>query len=399
MLRSVAEMGGLIVDSRKLRFAGTFFSLPAETADNLIRDLYAYICEQFGDICVLDWEMRDRVVKDIEESLKKRKRKSGAYMMGLQGGIRCERIRNKTSFRQYLFDATYPSTPRTDNLPMLESVDYAPYYNLRVRPYMKNHFALKASVLRLFDLDRRMHLQKSGPLDVFAFIHVAPMMDRKDPDKPPREDLFSGSFYLDLASCSLGDELDLWAERLCDFGRIIAEKYPRTNIRVEINPQNDRCYSAYYGLYPSQDDPILKKTRLRAFSQEIYVTEVGWAHYISKETRTLGKLNLAGEDRELLQIEELPNGALLVRAKRPISQMKMADLKAVKRCIYELILPREHCMGIKYRLRSEWEYVPVFENELSITDEGYLFKHHGTIDAARLCDLAMIDPKKLEWWK
>ena len=186
---------------------------------------------------------------------------------------------------------------------------------------------------------------------------------------------------------------------MCDFGRIIAEKYPRTNIRVELNTYGDTPYSCYYGLYPSQDDLILKGTHLRFFSQNIYVTEVGWAHFISKETRTLGKLNLAGEDRDLLQVEELPNGALLVRAKRPVSEMKMADLKAVKRCIYELILPREQKMDIKIRLRSEWEYVPVFENELSVTDEGYLFKHFGTIDAAHLCELAMIEPQKLAVWK
>ena len=195
MLRSVAEMEGQIVDNRRLRLAGTFFSLPAETADYLIRDLYAYICEQFGDICVLDWKMRDRVVKDIEESLKKRKQKSGAYMMRLEGGIRCERIRNKTSFRRYLFDATYPSTPRTDNLPMLESVDYAPYYDLRVRPYMKDRLALKTSALRLFDLDGRMHLQESGSLDVHAFFHVAPMLGRNDPDKPRLKICFTGSSF------------------------------------------------------------------------------------------------------------------------------------------------------------------------------------------------------------
>ena len=75
-LRSTEGLYAQITDCRAAVLMGTFYDIPQEQADSLFRDYYAFVNEMLASACILDWTMGNRVVKDLDASLREN---SSAY--------------------------------------------------------------------------------------------------------------------------------------------------------------------------------------------------------------------------------------------------------------------------------------------------------------------------------
>ena len=249
-------------------------------------------------------------------------------------------------------------------------MDFSEYYETQVLPFMSDPELLKQAVQKLFDLENRVHLASCGYPDLYAFISCRPINSEK---------LFRGGFNLQMPFYCLCDEVDFWGEKFYEFGQKLAEEFPHTNIHIQVAPSHAESYTSYYGMYASECATVSPSLYFRSFLRHLYLTEIGWAHFISKETRTLGESGLPPADERIL-LTELKGGGQAVRTRNPVSTATIADLKSVKRYLYPMVLPRAQTHSFDLPLRRYWEYVPVFEDELTITEKGIQFQHHGQID-------------------
>ncbi len=382
-MKSLAESNGQIVDLRQLQFSGTYFSLSENSVDVLFKELYRYINGEFGSQFILEWKMGSRILKK-EDDFSCRKMKNGAYSIELTGNVICDRVFNIASLKKYERDkkaSSLSSLPRG----AIASTDYVTYYEKHIIPVLDNDARTKSAVLRLLNLQGKTSRGTGLIPDIIAHFSCIPMC---------KNGLFYGRFTLYIARYCLGEDLDCWAESFCKFGKDLAQKSEHTNIHIELNPCWGDFYSFYFGQYPSQNDTALIDTPLRNYVRALYTTEVGWAHFLCRETRELCEANSTKCVNRLvdnlIEVEEIKGGGLFVRAKKPISLADISDLKAIKRYIYEMIMPRSQTLSIDWRIRSKWQRVPVFSEELTVVRGRCFFNHNGKINiekASRLLEI------------
>ena len=384
-MKSTISALGKVIDCRKLIISGSFFSLTQAQADDLFRAFYDFINDSFLRFSVLDWRFRDWALRDPDIALRTKKLKNGAYTSTCMGYVVGEIVYNKTTLRKYLRNIMYPLMPR-ELVGIDESVDFAEYYDSNVLSQVGNNERLKTALLELFDADGHMHQGEFIEPDIQAgFINI-PMR--------ATDGLYYGTFGLDISYFCLNNELEQWADEFCAFGKKLAERYSNINcgITLESLPQP---YAAYYGRYPKNCDPIFLQTSLREYVRSFYLTDVFWANIICKKTCGLGIILPEDTESDEIEFEKLSGGGIFIRARNPISAVKTCDLKRIKRSIYSTIMPRENEMPLSQRLRRRWENVPVFENELFVTDKGVKFKHYGEIELEYICRALSVDPNKL----
>ncbi len=379
-MKSLAESRGQIVDLRQLQFSGTFFSLSEESADELMRSLCQFVIEEFGPQFILDWKMGSRTLKDIN-SFASRKNENRSYSIELSGNALCDRIYNKSSFRKYERDKILSIIPPSSHSD-LESIDFAEYYDKEVAPLLGNNIQAKDALLKLLNLEGKYPRGLGLIPDIFAHFSSAPMY---------KDNMFYGEYTLFISSYCLGKDLDYWAGILCEFGKSILKKFANTNIRIELNPKWGKFYSFYFGQYPSQGDKMLHEIPFREHTRAIYVTEIGWAHLLCKRTLELGTINpkrsAACFFNNSVIKEKLEGGGLFVRASKPLSLAGVQDLKSVKSYLYDIVMPRSRTLSLAWKIRSNWQIVPVFDDELTIVGNTATFTHFGSINTEKLCQL------------
>ena len=376
MFRSVIDSNLQVIDCRELKLAGTFFSLTQEQADGIARRIYDYANSIFGSSCVLDWMIENRVLKDMDTSLHTRKLKNGAYCITGRGNVLCDRVYNKATLRKHVREVCYPAIP-PKVFGSRQSVDHAEYYETHVIPFMNDPEQLKKAVQNLFDLENRVYLASCQYPDLFAFISSSPMESTN---------LFHGEFGLQIPFYCLCDEVDLWGERFYELGKELAETFPNTNAYIEVGHTHAGSYTCYFGSNRVGFNTVPDVSFLHLYLQELYLTEIGWAHFISKKTRLLIEGNTQPTDDRIF-LTELKGGGQAVRVRNPVSTATISDLKSMKRYLYPMVIPRTHTFPLDWPLRRYWEYVPVFEDELTITEKGVQFQHHGQIDVDKARNL------------
>jgi hypothetical protein len=184
----------------------------------------------------------------------------------------------------------------------------------------------------------------------------------------------------------LCDEVDLWGERFYELGKELAETFPNTNAYIEVGHTHAGSYTCYFGSNRVGFNTVPDVSFLHLYLQELYLTEIGWAHFISKKTRTLIEGSQQPTDDRIL-LTELKEGGQAVRVRNPVSTATISDLKSMKRYLYPMVIPRTHTFPLDWPLRRYWEYVPVFEDELTITEKGVQFQHHCQIDVDKARNL------------
>ena len=383
-MRTVANISTQINDCRQLKLEVRFFSLCEEQADQLAKEYYQFINENFKSCCVLDWFFRDRAFDDLDFSLKKRKMKNGAYDFLFNGYLTSDRIYNKTTLRRFerQIDRAFLTPCRGTRY----SVDFLDYYNAMVLSERNDPEQFKIALLNLFNLEGRIYQGEILCSDMQGLFSCAPLT--------AAEKLFYGSFNLDISCYTLWEELDYWANRLFDFGKKLSERFQNINVYVDLN-NRATPYTDYYGQYVNSSAPIFQRSFLRNYLCYFYNTEIGWGHIICDKTRKLGLNLIANADDNGISSEEIRGGAIAIKSTVPISTYSISDRKTMKKCIYKTVMPRENTINLEWKLRRYWEYVPVFENELFITDQGVKFKHYGEIELEYICRALSVDPNKL----
>ncbi len=371
-MTSILSATAQLIDCRKLILSGSFFALSSEQADNLTALYFQYFSDRFGEECVLDWRFQDRACRDISVALQKHKLKNGAYQLMMQGNVICDTVYNKTTFRAYIREVEHPRFPR-EHIGEYESIDYESYYQARIQNCFEKPEMLKSAILALFDLEGKYHLGESQQPDLFGHLVVLPVGHTK-------EQLFCGEFRFSVPVFCIGEELDAIAEEFLAFGMELCSRFDNTNVQIQLNA-DEGIYSSYFGQFHSNDCSA-ENVMFRHYARQCYLPEIGWANIVCKNSSQLGIETPSKTAKTSLLVKPSARGGTLVRVNRSISKSSIADLKNVKRVIYHVVLPRSNTLQLDdWHPRCKWEVVPIFPEELTVSDRCITFHHFGNVDA------------------
>ncbi|MBR3586210.1 MAG: hypothetical protein IKO00_09330 [Oscillospiraceae bacterium] len=382
-MRSAATKLGEIVDCRQIKLSGRYYSLPSITADRLVQEYYSFIMDCLAKNCVLTWSTSPRKVSLSDYSaLCDFQNQFEVYDFYLYAFVKSDIVYNKKSLREY---KRYQSnTGIFGSIPGANmSADYSKYYYRIVRPYIHEPVNYKKALLKLFNMEGKSLLGEYWASD----IQVSCWKCRSRGNNG----LYLGEFSLDVGVFSLDGTEDAWAERLLQFGKELSTKYENVNIQIEMNPSHD-TYTRYYGEYLKRGPLDLNDALLWECASHLYLMGVGWAQVISPATLELETVRVVDSEIGIVNEEQLSNGAKVIRANAPISNVGISDLKGIKRHIYSLIMPRKNKPDVQERPRCYWEMIPVFDNELTIVDGEFRLEHKGSIDQQKVYDLMRVKP-------
>lgn len=230
----------------------------------------------------------------------------------------------------------------------------------------------KSKILDLFSLDRVPYDSELYTDDFMANFWCMPMEETNG-------ERYCGWLLLKISAYTVEEEINAWAEQLKQLSIKMQALVENLNVCIMLNSSQEP-YSRYFGTENSVLQP--RTTNMNLYARLLYCTEVGWTNLICKSTRTLGILP---ETKPGLRIIELENGGLCVESEKSIEDTGIELLKTIKAAMYPVILPRSKLHLYRgFTIRPLWEAVPVFDDEISVSDQGVAFVHQGGVDKESL---------------
>ena len=371
-MRSVVDTEGEHIDIRSIYLDGCYFSVDVEQADQLAVFFYTAVHDMLKDICVVDWRFENRRLVNIETSLKNDKAPNGHYTFGTDAFVRTARMKNVTALRKYQkYRSTCISRPKR-NVACSSNCKSPERYMETILASSTDMEEAKGKIVTLFNIDNVPYDSEFYHDDFLVHYSCMPMEETNGI-------LFCGHVHLEVSAHAVEDNIDNWAEQLKQLALSMKALVGNMNIHIMLNSGREP-YSRYYGLYNSI--LTIRTDQLELYSRMLYLTEIGWTNLLCSATRNLGiHLSIDSE----LSIVELADGGLLVGGSNPITSTGVDALKKIKKVLYPTILPRSRFHPYQHLIiRPQWEVVPVFDDEINISEQDLIFEHHGEIDREKL---------------
>ena len=365
-MRSVTDAEGALIDVRSIFLDGRYFSVTAEQADQLAEFFYTAINSLLKDSCIIDWKFKNRKLVDIETSLQRDKAPNGSYTFCADAFVRTARMRNLTALRKFQRHRSIClSKPVRNTRPPEQDV-------ASILASSNCIEEAKCKIVEQFDMDRVPPYESFYRDDILVYYCCMPI-DETNGAK------FCGDVLFQVAAYVVDNEINAWAEWLKQLAIEMQAMIGNINIHIMLNSGREP-YSRYYGSYNST--LAARTDQLERYSQMIYLTEIGWTNILCNATRNLGVC--PGPNSELCVVE-LESGGLLVGSPKSLIDTGISVMKKIKTILYQAILPRKRlhqCQGLI--IRPLWEVVPVFDDEITITEQSIVFEHHGDINCEKL---------------
>ena len=373
-----------IHDCRVVTYCGQFHAMTSEQTAQLATEFYDFVNDFFGETCVLPWELNYRVSKNVHADLEKIGKDNREICLGMDDGFaKGGPIRNKTTAREHAMalrrDVDFSLIPNTMN----RSADYPAYYKEHIQPVRDDPQALKRAILKTFQEPERIHLGFLVHADIDALF--------RSYYNEVNRDLFSGFWEMGVSVFVLDDDLPRFVDSLRAHMLQLAQRWEKVNLQAGIDISEwEGGYRYVFGL-PSMklnDERFV----LQNYSPRLYLPSMNWMNVVCRDT-----LSLLGEQKAPVEngllVQKLDGGSLLVQCDCQMQEVTVERLAQVKRYLYPVIYPGEGQFLAKpsplqtRRPRSRWEMVPVFEDELEVTDTMITFTHHSTVDIQRVREL------------
>lgn len=334
-----------------------------------------------SDQFIMDWNINH--LKGNQKTIDNviRQQFKDKLIISADGVIKNNRIPNISAFRKYqrnlfLNPVSYGVSSY--------STDYPNYFRTNLVPFLDNDALLKDSLLKLFQLEGKKPLGRKNIYDSGCIFIGGRHSKKTNPQ------LFWGKleYYVSVNVC--GQFLDKIAERLCSILYIMAAILKHTNGRIGIGPQKIDHISSYMtyfgGGYDNTDGSHIDAN----FSPSewypyYYICGVEWMNYLSALPANRIRIKQMDGITSLFQ-----NDGMIIKVNRPISKMKIQDLSKIKACLSSVLYPGKSTIDVKqyynsdtqlYSMlpRSNWEIVPISNDEIYVKDSVVTFSHRDTV--------------------
>lgn len=365
-MRSGSDVFGKLVDVRNLYLSMKFWGLSEDQIRELGSDLYNTVNKLLNGKCVLDWRINDKTLKKLEQI--EQAAICDCFSIDLTANVFSKTVYNKVSQKKYgrklEYDLPYVTWPYNSN----ESVDYKQSYSNLFNGEPSGAYSIKESLVKLYSLENQVYKHFIYQHDIICYL----MCDDSNNGKYEGTVVFWSSVYC------LDKDLNSVADVLYQFCVRISRRFNSVSAFINFaSLQTDFCGCCNELNLPDYFKNGIVSDEAQLFehvAEKAYIKGLGWANVISPMHAALLGDNIEKEGTENVEVKVLENRAVSVKIKDGIDRLQLSDLKTVKRIMYPCLYPGHTEFPLNYKFRSMWEYVPVLDDEITVTDNSVIFR-------------------------
>lgn len=372
-MRSTVDRNGEIIDNRSLTVSVRLNKATENECVRVFACLFNTINELFGDYCVLDWNLNNRVLKN--EQMLFDTKYNGEFSACLMGDVKGKRVTNKSTLKQYTNHLHFHGRQWD------EAQYYSEYYKKNILKCRNDPKKFRKELIKLYSLEGMESRNQVLSHD----IHLNGACYRI------YQDSWRGEFIFFVKTYCLDTELKETGEELFDMGKRISAVSNNADIELSIDcvaAEPDYRYLFGFlnipaGFFKDDDKEILYKiSELESIAYNKYIIDIGWANIISPGKAQLFKGHIPEGITDNVETTVLDNGAVCIRIASGVEDLKLKDLKKVKELMYPVLLPGHREYALDHRFRNCWEYVPILDKEIIVEDDEVILRmdHDADID-------------------
>ncbi len=373
-----------IVDCRMIQIELEFCQLTQLQLNTLAEFCFRRIYTIVKDDFIVAWDWGSRRVKP--EKLYDRIRASTEHIMfDFEGYVISNVVYDAKSMRS--FDRMLlmrADIPRPTNY----SVDYPDvfwqYFGGVTTPE-----ACKEALLQIFnERGKKMLSLWQGP-DVQCIFLSSRHSNKRS--------LYRGKLQFHIALGCLGSDAGLLSEALTDLLRQAAADCPSISGRVTLSPipwpDKSCCSHMRYFLRLIKDGSHIatgfaERSHIEWYPY-YYLNGAEWFNVLTPLQLThIPNIREMAKNYPEIILEWLPNGSAIVRLKKPITEIDIEDFTEVKKLLYRALWQGERTLMLQHvfshdvdniccltKPRVEWEYAPIFDEEIQVLQDRIIFQH------------------------
>lgn len=415
---------GEIIDCRNLVLAFEFFELAYEDARRLSEQMAQWLLGFLEEDFVIQWKINGRAIslRSLPEVLNS-KFVNGSRLQFYAGGyLKSPLVYNLQSYRRIHRYLSIPGLPGICDNPTLTippeylqaeaagkdirkldrlnaegkspeviswdcDSDYSGFHSADFLSYWKELFGnglptnteVCQRVFKLFSEKGRYYQNTYPATDIHASFGAFPY--RNVPQ------LYHGTFSFCLNSHCAGSHRNEVAELLLAFSKELSKRYGNINARVMLQPVYDGIspYMHYFGSNRLGDGSYRETGQLQSeWYESYYMRGVEWGNILSP--RLMAHLPCLKEDSittKNIQLENLGNGAYMLRSLIEIDSFDVEEALELKKLVVDALYPGGTSYSISRLfpkegfspklLRKDWAIVPIFESEINIIAKDLVF--------------------------
>jgi len=361
-----AEMKNKLIDARTLSLDCNFFDLTFEETLCFTEEYCQFVKKLFAVEFVLVTYVGGYTSRRPEEHIRNSLLEKKYTHFNFFGDAISGTVYNKSSFHKYDKELRYPSYPSSRPL-LLCSADYMDYYNREIFPYVDDRDALKQQILHLFYAPVRPCMFPAIFHDVACVFYTNQMPNG----------LYYGALSIDIGLNCIKACLGHFTAQLIEFIKEETSRYSGICGRLGLRSNPFHTHeNEYLNFFKPSKNPENRSN---------YICGLSWANFVSPVILQQYSISIANTSK--LEIDYLNNGGLLLKSAKPLDSDVIADLTEIKSLLYNALLPGKSTFPLHAlkssrnwspfcKPRSFWEAVPVFPDEVMVTDEGVIIQRH-----------------------
>lgn len=377
--RSTASIYPQCIDSRVLRMEADFFLLTKEQTICFVHNFIEWCTALWQNDFITRWRSGDRKIGFTK--LLDAIQDVGNLAIDFESAVPSEQIYNQRTVNRFIREV---ERYENEMHPSDASADYMNFFLTQKAQLESGSLSWKEFILSFFHEQGRICLSPApfpelqGSIFSNAYRH--------------NSSLFHGSVSVMISVYSAGKSVAKIADKMACFLTSQGKLYQNINGHIGVTPltfpSESSAHMCYFG-----DNIYMDGTHNHAGLEPrewypyYYLRAVEWFNIISP----LAKNNIPGlakgnAQSSTLKINELENGAIIVRVATPPDQMDVVDLFPVKHLLYDGLYPgmrelsKEVFLDAGYiapiaKIRMQWECIPILDDEIIITSKSIVFRH------------------------
>ena len=380
MLKSTIPMYPNPIDSRCLQFELNYYMLNKHQTDRLMKSFYDW-CLSFGrNQYIGQWYWGSRKIS--VESIPCRISQSGSYSFGFEANFISDVVYDKKTYK-----ANKEKLFADISVPLIElscSQDYFPFYDQQFRDTPKTANDWINSILSFFNEKNRICISPVAANDINAFAYSCQYRNNNN--------MYYGAIRFSVYLYCISNIIASVAGNMIQLLRNLSASYVNLNARILLSPICSAApygpHMTYFGSNVEQDGSHISVGALPSeWYKSYYLLGAEWYNIISPlAQRHLPNLMNDIPQHKNIAFEQLDTGGVAVWVKKEIINTDVDDLVSLKHLLYPALYPGKMCIEKKHILsrdafgliskpRKQWELLPVFENEIIISDTHIIFQH------------------------
>lgn len=392
-LKTMAYSLGKISDCRDLFLEMEFHSLTKEKVIALCELCYqsTYMLLEDTFFTVWNWKSKKIPSRNILRKIAKSVKKDFPWIaFSFEGEVTSDMVYNLSTYYRHCL-CFYPSQPGEKTLTGTGAcMDYADW----ILPLLSSDISpeqYKEIVKEVFKVKGKHPQFEYWSHDTMGFFTA----QRHEYSS----ELYYGDFKIRISYGCIESCVDSFAEKFTDILKQASGQVKNVSGRVGIRslsgPGPYSSYMDYFGHDVLMDGSHQQMGMdAREWYPNYYFCGAEWFNLLSPlQLQHIPNIENDAKEYPELTLQRCANGGMILQLNKMISSIDIGDFIPIKKVLYNALYPGKNEFLLEHfcdpelwvywaKPRCKWEYVPIFDEEIIVTDRGIVFQHlkHSTAE-------------------